>query len=89
MEYPRIMARDGAWRSPCLSLLETGSRSADDEASTDANGSFSLEGDAIILSFIGIRQHSHRQRVGGQLLDVLVAEARRRGLARFVGENRR
>src|ERR1700722_10444089 len=27
--------------SPCLSLLETGSRSADDEASEDANGSFS------------------------------------------------
>src|SRR5580704_19601258 len=36
--------------SPCLSLLETGSRSADDEASTDANGSFSRRGDASLRS---------------------------------------
>lgn len=47
------------------------------------------DGDTIILAFIGVRQSHQRHGIGGGLLDRLIAEGRRLGVARFVGKDTR
>jgi GNAT superfamily N-acetyltransferase len=46
-----------------------------------------IESDAMVLTFIAVRETCQRQGIGTELLNRLLAEAHRRKVARFVGEN--
>ncbi len=45
-----------------------------------------VDGGAMVLTFIGVRQTCQRRGIGGELLDRLIAEARRLNLTRFIGK---
>jgi ribosomal protein S18 acetylase RimI-like enzyme len=46
-----------------------------------------IEGTALVLTFIAVRETHQRRGIGGALLEYMISEGQRRGLHRFVGED--